>query len=731
MKIQYYIFFSLFLSVFLWSSVPVPYSGKVSIGGVNFDGPAEFTFSLNDKKGSTHWRNGLKKDKTIQVTVVNGRYSVLLGGEGMNSLPPELFFTYDELFLRVRFDNGDGKGLRHLTPDQRITATPVALVAELAKVARFADSAKVADSVKEGGVAASQIKKNTITTAQLSEQILKYLKPEITSVPKLPTQRKNVYTGQSFSVSGSAEGKYLTYQWYQNGKAIEGATSNNLQFSNLKSNEHNGLYSLTVSNDFGSISTQSIKLEVNSTRLYHTVPSASNMEMIWVEPGTFTMGQAGYENNHQVTLSHGYYLGKFEVTQAQYRTVMKNNSQGLSPVPSRWGNHDNRPVENVSREDIEVFLFRLNQMEQNANRLPSGWKYALPTEAQWEYACRAGTTTLYSWGNDINSSHANYNWDGNNTSGNDPNETVDVGQDAANLWGFFDMHGNVWEWVYDWQASYSDVLQTDPLGPASGSSRVARGGSWTSGGSSLRSAKRYPNTPSTSGNHIGFRVNFQKIQPDSAKPELELLGGASTTHTSGQAWAEPGVAAHDVRDGNLTHSVTINGTVDVNKKGTYKLIYSVSDSSGNQAEAERTVTVVSNDLTFVAEISVYNSNKSVFETKNLKPFYETTITADNNSSAVNFNSWWRDESESPNRPWSESNSGDLNGGMKQNFPSMNSFTIEKFSDSNVKETFNASIEWYNWYHMPKFFKFSQEIFTDDFKQSFPEGTKVRITYTAN
>lgn len=731
MKIQYYILFSLFPLTLLWSLAPVPYTGKVSINGVNFDGLAEFTFSLTDPEGSTHWRNGLKNDKTIQVTVANGRYAVLLGGQGMNPLPPELFLTHDELYLKVRFDNGDGKGLRHLAPDQRITATPIALVAEVAKVARFADSAKVADSVKEGGVAASQIKNNTITTAQLSEQILKYLKPEITSDPQLRIQRKNVYTGQSLSMSGSAEGKYLTYQWYRNGKIINGAISKNLQFSNLKASNHNGSYSLKVSNDFGSISTQSVKVEVNSTRLYHIVPSVSNMEMIWVEPGIFTMGHKGYENNHEVTLSHGYYLGKFEVTQAQYKAVMKNNSQSLNPEPSRWSNHDNRPVEKVSWEDIQVFLSRLNQAEQNASRLPVGWKYVLPTEAQWEYACRAGTTTLYSWGNDINSSHANYNWDGNKTTGVDAKETVDVGQYKANPWGFFDMHGNVQEQVHDWYSTYPFNPQTDPAGPASGSYRVLRGGSWLDDGTNLRSAKRYYVTPSARNDALGFRVGFQKIQPDTAKPELELFGGASTTHTAGQAWAEPGVAAHDVRDGNLTHLVRIIGTVDVNKKGTYKLTYSVSDAAGNEAAVERNVTVISNDLTFVAEISAYNSNKYVFESKNLKPFYLTNITVDNNSSAVNFNSWWRDESDTPNRPWSETNSGDLNGNMKQTFPSMSSFTIEKFSDANVKESFNASIEWYNWYHMPKFFKFSQEIFSDAFKQKFPEGTKIRVTYTAN
>ena len=136
--------------------------------------------------------------------------------------------------------------------------------------------------------------------------------------------------------------------------------------------------------------------------------------------------------------------------------------------------------------------------------------YVVDTEAQWEYACRAGTTTLYSWGNDINSTHANYNWDGNSTSGNDPNQTVDVGQYASNSWGFFDMHGNVREWVYDWYATYSGSPQTDPTGPASGSLRVRRGGSWYDGGTDLRSAKRDNLTPGYRYSNHGFRVGFQK-----------------------------------------------------------------------------------------------------------------------------------------------------------------------------------------------------------------------------
>ena len=110
------------------------------------------------------------------------------------------------------------------------------------------------------------------------------------------------------------------------------------------------------------------------------------------------------------------------------------------------GRTTDRPVERVSWNDIQVFLFRLNDMEQTAGRLPAGWKYVLPTEAQWEYACRAGTTTAYSWGNDINSTRANYNWDGGAMiSGSDFKKTCDVGMYDPNPWDFStctEMSGN-------------------------------------------------------------------------------------------------------------------------------------------------------------------------------------------------------------------------------------------------------------------------------------------------
>ena len=292
------------------------------------------------------------------------------------------------------------------------------------------------------------------------------------------------------------------------------------------------------------------------------------------------MTESNASPEHNVTLTKGFYLGKYEVTQAQYEAVMTGNSDGLSATPSQYGGNADRPVEQVSWDDIQKFLTRLNAQE--AGNIPAGWAYVLPTEAQWEYACRAGTTTAYSWGVDINSSDANYN--------SNIGQTADVGLYSANPWGFFDMHGNVWEWTADWYAAYSSGAQTDPEGPATGSTRVLRGGSWDIPARTCvrPTASTAPQRPHST---IGFRVGFQQQSADVASPEMSILGDANITQLQGVAWVDPGVEAHDVRDGNLTSSVSVSGSVDVNATGTYTLTYTVSDAAGNNASLTRTVNV--------------------------------------------------------------------------------------------------------------------------------------------
>jgi hypothetical protein len=133
-KVTLLIHFIIF-PVLLWSTPAVPYSGKIDINGLNYFGDSNFTFSIYDEEGITHWKNGTKDKDSIKVTIFNGRYTVLLGGQGMNPLPSKVFLRHEKLYIKVHFDNGDGNGMRHLSPDQQITATPLALAAEYARIA--------------------------------------------------------------------------------------------------------------------------------------------------------------------------------------------------------------------------------------------------------------------------------------------------------------------------------------------------------------------------------------------------------------------------------------------------------------------------------------------------------------------------------------------------------------------------------------------------------------------
>jgi sulfatase modifying factor 1 len=225
----------------------------------------------------------------------------------------------------------------------------------------------------------------------------------------------------------------------------------------------------------------------------YIVQSALDMELIWCPPGGFIMGPDGNNNPaHPVVLTKGFYLGKYEVTQEQYEKVMGNN-------PSEFKG-DKLPVEMVSWNDAAAFCEELNKKE----RILRGWKFALPTEAQWEYACRAGTTTRYSWGDNITPQLANYKESG-------INKTVEVGSYSANPWGFFDMHGNVWEWTADWHGDYPRSSVIDPRGPIKGSSLVKRGGGWSHVGANWRSATRYSLNRSFRNSSAGFRIAFKQV----------------------------------------------------------------------------------------------------------------------------------------------------------------------------------------------------------------------------
>jgi formylglycine-generating enzyme required for sulfatase activity len=225
---------------------------------------------------------------------------------------------------------------------------------------------------------------------------------------------------------------------------------------------------------------------------------------VWLPAGTFTMGSPASEQDRYsnegpqtlVTLTRGFWMGRYEVTQGEYLAVMGSN-------PSYVTGDTNRPVENVSWYDATNYCAKLTVRERAAGRLPAGWEYRLPTEAQWEYACRAGSTNRFSYGDDPGYTELGYYaWYTSNSIGT----THAVGGKLPNLWGLYDMSGNVWEWCLDWYGTYPGGSVTNPQGPATGSYRVYRGGSWNSGGSYCTSSYRDSHTPSDRSYPLGFRV---------------------------------------------------------------------------------------------------------------------------------------------------------------------------------------------------------------------------------
>lgn len=223
------------------------------------------------------------------------------------------------------------------------------------------------------------------------------------------------------------------------------------------------------------------------------VTNSIGMQFVLIPAGQFRMGFAGRDADHDeqpvhtVMISQPFYLGKYEVTQQQWRLVMGNN-------PSRFTGDEARPVEQVSWEDVQAFIHRLNLREQSTN-------YRLPTEAEWEYAARAGSATMYSFGNDM-SLLGTYAWYADNSQGT----THPVGQLKPNAWGLHDLYGNVWEWVHDRYGAYTDTTVTDPQGATVGSDRLVRGGSWPYHARYCRSAYRYGLDPTYRFDSIGFRL---------------------------------------------------------------------------------------------------------------------------------------------------------------------------------------------------------------------------------
>jgi formylglycine-generating enzyme required for sulfatase activity len=232
-------------------------------------------------------------------------------------------------------------------------------------------------------------------------------------------------------------------------------------------------------------------------RFYRAVEFAAPANMVFIPPGTFRMGSPTNEVDRDpdegpqtaVTISRGFWMGKYEVTQGEYLAVMGSN-------PSRFTGDTNRPVEMVSWFDATNYCATLTQRERTAGRIATNSVYRLPTEAEWEYACRAGTTMRFSYGDDPGYTNlTNYAWYEDNSGGT----THPVGQKSPNPWGLYDMHGNVMEWCQDWYEA--------------GPGRVVRDGFWNINARNCRSVFRNFLNPGGGHYNIGFRVVLALGQP--------------------------------------------------------------------------------------------------------------------------------------------------------------------------------------------------------------------------
>ena len=267
------------------------------------------------------------------------------------------------------------------------------------------------------------------------------------------------------------------------------------------------------------------RFDVSADEDIHTPPPAvvepwTGITLVEVPAGRFTMGtpssEAGRNEDemlHDVELTRSFLLGRFEVTQQEWRTVMGNAPSHFAACGSRC------PVENVSFDEVQQFMARLNARTTTASAQAVRLRFRLPSEAEWEYACRANTTGPFSTGENVTTAQANYNGTfpyppaGKATAGDFRKKPVAVGSFPFNALGLADMHGNVWEWTADWYGPYSEIhaANIDPRGAAGSDKRVIRGGSWAFDGNSARCGLRYTHAPKDRGYSLGFRVAAERL----------------------------------------------------------------------------------------------------------------------------------------------------------------------------------------------------------------------------
>ncbi|MEO5332442.1 MAG: SUMF1/EgtB/PvdO family nonheme iron enzyme [Magnetococcus sp. YQC-5] len=436
------------------------YQGKLKTSqGVRVNGPTKITFRIYDAAtgGVKLWEEVLPT-----VTVTDGIFKVILGKTtSLASLP------FDKTYYISMEVNTDGE----MTPRMEMTSAPYAM-----------NTAKQFSTSAEGAyIKAITTPKNVTISPSGSGQA------SVTWNPVDGATSYNLYLATESGVNAS------NYASKANGKAITGVTSPYTVTGLTNGTPY--FFSMASVTPVGESVTSA---EVKATPAAQ-ITNSLGMIFKLISPGTFTMGCSGpaasgetceldEQPAHQVTINRPFYMQTTEVTQGQWKAMTGGNN------PSNFSTCGNTcPVEMVSWTDIQTFLTTLNGLGQGA--------YRLPTEAEWEYAARAGTTTTWSFGDNSNilGDHAWY-------TSNSGSKSHPVAQKLANVWGLYDMYGNVWEWVSDWYGNYSNFAVVDPPGPSNGSSRLFRGAAWRHSSVIMRSTKRFSNNPNNKYDDVGFRL---------------------------------------------------------------------------------------------------------------------------------------------------------------------------------------------------------------------------------
>ena len=496
------------------------YQGRLNDAGQPANGSYDLAFTLfGNDSGGTAVVDTLTNSPT---TVSNGLFTVVLdfGANVFNGQPRWL-----EIAVRT---NGSAEAYTLLLPRQALTAAPYAITA--GNLSGTLPATQLTGNLPIGalnGTYPNAVAFNNptnifggsfsgdgsgLTNVNAAHFTGALPDSALTGAYSNPVAFGN--SSNSFSGSFSGDGSSLTDLLAAQltgalpANVLTGIYPNAVTFNN-PTNAFAGSFAGTFSGDGSGLT----NVDLGGTQPPPAV--TPGLTMVWIKPGTFVMGSPTGEVDHfeyyegpqtVVTLTRGFWMGQHLVTQGEYVTVVGSN-------PSFFTGDLNLPVESVAWSDATNYCGLLTQSERNAGRLSAGWVYRLPTNAEWEYACRALTTTRTYWGDDPGYTNlVNQAWYNGNSNG----QTHPVGQKPANPWGLADMEGNLWEWCQDYFEVYPGGSVTDPQGPASypDGRRVGRGGSWYDDAIWCRSAARYdfladnPWYPEM----MGFRVVLARSQ---------------------------------------------------------------------------------------------------------------------------------------------------------------------------------------------------------------------------